>query len=177
MTKTQDSFIFLDFDGVLNTEAWQRHCRVRGLPCEDGFGPVFDPLAVENLSLILSAVPGARIVITSSWRWEGLETMRELWTRRGLPGTVLDIAPDFIPHFDDGDFEKILQGELPVGRGADIRAWLDANATEGAPYVILDDLPDFFPEQLPHYVRTDPGEGLSVGDAMKAIAILGGTNA
>ena len=175
MTNTKDSFIFLDFDGVLNTEAWQRHCMVSSLPTEDGFGPVFDPEAVENLSLILSAVPGAKIIITSSWKWEGLEKMKRLWAKRGLPGTLLDIAPDFIPNFEDEDFEKILQGELPVGRGADIKAWLEANAQEGAQYVILDDLPDFFPDQQPHYIETDPRVGITLEDAMKAIAILSGT--
>lgn len=76
--------IFLDFDGVLNTEAWQRHCLTRRLSTEDRFGPVFDPEAVANLSSIIAAVPDVGIVITSSWKWEGEENMKQLWQERGL---------------------------------------------------------------------------------------------
>ena len=174
MPNKHDSYIFLDFDGVLNTERWQRHCMAAGLPTEDGFGPVFDPEAVENLATIMEAVPGAKVIITSSWKWEGLEKMKRLWTKRRLPGVLLDIAPDFVPNFDDEAFEKILQGELPVGRGADIRAWQEQNGAEGSPYVILDDLPDFYPDQQPHYIQTDPRVGITLEDAMRAIGILNG---
>ena len=174
MIRKQDRFIFLDFDGVLNTEAWQRHCMTGGLPTEDGFGPVFDPEAVENLAAILTAVPDARIIVTSSWKWEGLEKMQRLWKKRGLPGVLLDITPDFVPTFDDTTFDEILKGNLPVGRGAEINAWLKANRAEGCPYVILDDLPDFYPEQQPHYIETDPRVGITLEDAVKAIGILNG---
>ena len=174
MPNKHDSYIFLDFDGVLNTERWQRHCMAAGLPTEDGFGPVFDPEAVENLATIMEAVPGAKVIITSSWKWEGLEKMKRLWTKRKLPGVLLDIAPDFVPNFDDEAFEKILQGELPVGRGAEIRAWMEQNGAAGNHYVILDDLPDFYPDQQPHYIQTDPRVGITLEDAMRAIGILNG---
>ena len=174
MPKKHDSYIFLDFDGVLNTERWQRHCMAAGLPTEDGFGPVFDPEAVENLATIMEAVPGAKVVITSSWKWEGLEKMKRRRKKRRLPGVLLDIAPDFVPNCDDEAFEKILQGELPVGRGSDIRAWMDQNGASGNHYVILDDLPDFYPEQQPHYIETDPRVGITLEDAVRAIGILNG---
>ena len=173
MTNKNDSYIFLDFDGVLNTEAWQRHCIVAGLPTEDGFGPVFDPEAVENLAAILAAMPGAKVVITSSWKWEGLDKMRRLWMKRGLPGTLLDISPDYVPDFDAGTSEMILQGKLPI-RGADIREWQKRNGALDAPYVILDDIPDFFPEQLPHFIQTDSRVGITAEDAARAVSILRG---
>ena len=165
-------FIFLDFDGVLNTVTWQRHCMMNGLPTEDGFGPVFDPEAVANLATILDSVPDVGIVITSSWKLEGEEKMRRLWQKRGLPGKLLGIAPDYVPSFDDKAFDEILQGNLPVGRGADIKAWLEQNNAHDCSYVIFDDLPDFFPEQQSHYIETDPRVGITSEDAKKAIELL-----
>ena len=99
--------IFLDFDGVLNTEAWQRHCMAHGLPTEDGFGPVFDPEAIANLKAIVDAVQDIGIVITSSWKWEGEETMKQLWLERGLPGKLLGIAPDYIPDLDEDAIDEM----------------------------------------------------------------------
>lgn len=164
--------IFLDFDGVMNTEAWQRHCMTNGLPTDDGFGPVFDPEAVTNLARIIAAVPDIGIVITSSWKWEGEEKMKRLWQKRNLPGKLLGVAPNYIPNFDDSSFDEILQGRLPIGRGADIKAWQEQNNALECPYVIFDDIPDFYPEQCPHYIETDPRVGITEEDAKKAIDIL-----
>ncbi len=106
--------LFLDFDGVLNTEAWQRLCVARGLPTEDEFGPVFDQEAVANLKAIVDAVPDVGIVITSSWKWEGEEKMKQLWLERGLPGKLLGIAPDYIPDLDKDAIDEILRGKRPA---------------------------------------------------------------
>lgn len=173
MTEKSNKYIFLDFDGVLNTDNYQLRCRAEGLPHKDEFGPVFDPEAIENLGMILQAVPEARIVITSSWNIDGLEVMRLLWEKRRLPGCVLDITHCYIPDFDNMSIAEIMNVS-PVGRGADIKAWQEENNAMDAPYVIIDDLPDIFPEQKPHFVQTDPCDGITLEDAMKAIAILNG---
>lgn len=60
--------IFLDFDGVLNTERHQARLAVEGKPNKDAWGPLFDPSAVENLRLIIDNTDAA-IVISSSWRY------------------------------------------------------------------------------------------------------------
>ena len=164
--------IFLDFDGVLNSEAWQRHCLACGLSREDGFGPVFDPEAVANLSSIIAAFPDVGIVITSTWKWEGEEKMKQLWEERELPGTLLGITPDYVPDLNEKTFDEVLQGRLPVGRGADIRAWQEQNKATDCPYVIFDDIPDFAPEQQSHFIKTDPHVGISSEDARMAIDIL-----
>lgn len=49
--------IFLDFDGVLNTKNYQEQFYREGKPQWDDFCHVFDPEAVENLKMILDAVP------------------------------------------------------------------------------------------------------------------------
>lgn len=164
--------IFLDFDGVLNTEAWQRHCMAHGLPTEDGFGPVFDPEAIANLKAIVDAVPDIGIVITSSWKWEGEEKMKQLWQERGLPGHLAGIAPDYIPDLDDNAIDEILRGKRPVVRGADIRYWQELNNATECPYVIFDDIPDFFPEQQAHFIQTDPHVGITRENAKTTIDLL-----
>ena len=50
-------YLFLDFDGVLNTEFYQDLLMSQGKPFRDKHGPFFDPMAVEQLSpwpLVLS---------------------------------------------------------------------------------------------------------------------------
>jgi len=105
--------IFLDFDGVLNTETWQRHCISMGQRNEDGFGPAFDPEAVAHLAEIVNAFPDTAVVITSSWKLDGIARMRRLWEKRSLPGKLLGITPDYVPNFDERTFDEILQGILP----------------------------------------------------------------
>ncbi|MBQ2521547.1 MAG: hypothetical protein II537_02450 [Bacteroidales bacterium] len=164
--------IFLDFDGVLNTEAWQRHCIERGIPTEDGFGPAFDPESVAHLEEIVDAFPDTAVVITSSWKLDGIARMQRLWEKRSLPGKLLGITPDYVPKFDERTFDDILQGILPVERGAEIKEWQKRNNATDCPYVILDDLQDFYPDQQAHFVEIDPRMGITAEDASRAIEIL-----
>ena len=77
--------IFLDFDGVLNTEQYQARLAIEGKPKKDAWGPLFDPRAVANLQKIVEATD-ARIVISSSWRYvHKLGSLRMMWEVRGLP--------------------------------------------------------------------------------------------
>ncbi|MDE6537188.1 MAG: hypothetical protein K2M13_04030 [Muribaculaceae bacterium] len=55
--------VFLDFDGVLNTEQYQARLRLDGKPTKDAWGPLFDPHAVEKLRQILDEMD-AQIVIS-----------------------------------------------------------------------------------------------------------------
>ena len=86
--------VFLDFDGVLNTEQYQARLTMDGKPTKDAWGPLFDPLAVENLRHTLDDID-AQIVISSSWRYaHSLGSLRMMWEVRGLP------APDpCLPQF------------------------------------------------------------------------------
>ena len=164
--------LFLDFDGVLNTENYQARLRSRGLPTWDGYGPLFDPEAVDNLRKILD-LTDAGVVICSSWKLEGLDRMRALWRDRRLPGKVTDITPDALFHadiltidLDDPDTFKQL-----AGKGNEVRLWLGRHPDD-VRYAILDDVPDFLPCQTPFYVMTAPRTGITPEDAMKVIEIL-----
>ena len=90
-------YIFLDFDGVLNTEKHQAYLRSNGKRTCDDFGPIFDPESVECLRTIVSQVPDTRIVIISSWKFEGEDRMSQLWKERNLPGVMEGITPTMIP--------------------------------------------------------------------------------
>lgn len=87
--------IFLDFDGVLNTENYQAQLRAEGKPGWDDFGMLFDPEAVANLQRILDAMTDVRIVVESSWKVNGLDELRLMWAERGLPGTLYDVTQTF----------------------------------------------------------------------------------
>lgn len=77
--------IFLDFDGVLNTEQHQAKLAVDRLPNKDAWGPLFDPRAVANLRKIIDATDAA-IVISSSWRYiHQPGSLRMMWEVRELP--------------------------------------------------------------------------------------------
>ena len=157
---------------MLNTEAWQRHCISIGQRNEDGFGPAFAPEAVAHLAEIVNAFPYTAAVISSSWKMDGLARMQRLWEKRSLPGKLLGITPDYVPKFDERTFDEILQGNLTVERGAEIKEWQKRNNATDCPYVILDDLPDFFPDQQAHLIEVDPRVGITAEDAIRAIEIL-----
>ena len=163
-------FIFLDFDGVLNTESWQRRCRENGEPASDDFGPIFDPEAVRCLTTILKAVPEARIVITSDWKREGFGRMKGMWIQRRLPGHVIGMTEDHI--LTEEEKAAVEKGVNPRRHGAEVRTWFRKNGLEEKGYVILDDQDDFFPEQAGHLVLTSPTCGLTVEDAERAVWVL-----
>ena len=154
-------YIFLDFDGVLNTEKHQANLRSSRLNTCDDYGQIFDPDAVECLRSIISKVPDCCIVIISSWKFEGEDRMRKLWQDRSLPGVLAGITPTLIPDSLD---------DLYAGKGREIKVWLSNN--QAAQYVILDDVPDFLMEQESHYIEISPKVGLTASDAKRAIEIL-----
>ena len=149
------SIIFLDFDGVLNTERYQAQLAIDGKPNKDSWGPLFDPHAVTNLRKIIEATD-ADIVITSSWRYlHRLGSLRMMWEVRRLPGELLDTLPC---------------GAAYISRGEEIEYWLNGN---GQPdYVIIDDLDEFYTSQRDRYVETNPIVGITDADAKRAIEIL-----
>lgn len=149
------SIIFLDFDGVLNTEQYQARLAVDGKPNKDAWGPLFDPRAVDNLRKIIDAT-GAEIVISSSWRYiHRLGGLRIMWETRELPGEITDILPCGASYFS---------------RGEEIECWLNQHGQPN--YVIIDNLNDFHQSQYDRYVETNPIVGITETDAERAIKIL-----
>jgi hypothetical protein len=150
--------VFLDIDGVLNLMRPER----------DEFGSLFHEVFVENLKLIIDETD-AKIVISSTWKMDGLQKMQDMWNSRNLPGIVIGITPNGYNIFIN-DFI----------RGDEIKAWLDKNPTDN--YVIIDDDNDMLEEQMKYFVQTsnnpehfdslDIGYGLTKQCAKQAIDIL-----
>jgi hypothetical protein len=144
--------LFLDFDGVLNVLSTDY----------DKFGAIFHLHFVNNLKQIIDKT-NAKIVISSSWRTDGLKTMQYMWQYRKLHGEVIDVTP-----------------YLANKRGYEIQQWIDKHQIEK--YCIVDDDTDMLNNQLNNFVCTannpdhpdciDIGYGLTNICTQKAIEIL-----
>lgn len=160
--------IFLDIDGVLNTQYWYTQTD-RNTP-KDKYGYAFDPNAVANLKRIVEET-GADIVISSSWKCMGLSQMEDMWEDRNLPGIIVGITPNSIS--DEmllvSDIDSV---ELFHIRGEEIKEWLTTHGKKVSHYVIIDDMDHVLPEQQSHFVQTNPEVGITEDDANKAIAIM-----
>lgn len=122
--------IFLDIDGVLNV-----YCESR-----DEFGCTFHKHFEDNLRFIIEKTD-AKIVVSSTWRMEGLDVMQQMWKKRGLAGEVIDVTPNLI------DVTRI--------RGYEIDLWLKMNKhLNVSNYCIIDDDDDMTIEQMPFFVKT-----------------------
>lgn len=155
--------IFLDIDGVLNVISQGR----------DQFGSIFHKHFEDNLRHLIEQTD-AKIVISSTWRFSGLDIMKDMWLKRNLPGEVIDITPYCAIIQKDESYES-------VERGYEIQAWLNKHP-DVENYVILDDDNDMLDCQLNNFVKTsgnsdhpdkiDIGYGLTKICTEKAIKIL-----
>lgn len=145
--------VFLDFDGVLNTDSYIRSCGYDGL--------ILDPSKMRLLKKIIESTD-AKIVLTTSWKehWEKDSTkcdasgklMNTVFARYGLE------IFDKIPHMKE--------------REDGIANWLDANP-EAKNYVILDDFALEGNMISGHLVRTSAfRDGLEDEHMRQAIQIL-----
>lgn len=153
--------IFLDIDGVLNVIT-QGH---------DEFGGIFHKHFEDNLRFIIDETQ-AKIVLSSSWRLNGLDEVQRMWKGRNLPGELIDVTPNLTYGVD-------FRTSTP--RGKEIQMYLDNNPDVES-FVIIDDDNDMLESQMPFFVRTfdnvdhedsvDVGYGLTRKCAQQAINIL-----
>lgn len=167
-----DKYIFLDFDGVLNTGLYQNLLISQGKPWEDEMGAFFDPEAVKQLGRIVDTTH-AYIVIESSWKYLGLKALREMWATRQLPGRLIAITPsttsdNWLLTADPNDIDI----EMGHCKGIEIASWLLDNASKEVPYIIIDDEYVILESQLPHFIMTDAFDGITKGIADRAIGML-----
>ena len=166
--------IFLDIDGVLNTEYYQGLVEYQGKPWQDEYGAFFVPKSVKQLKKIIDATD-ADIVVESSWKYLGLDAMKELWDARNLPGRVIDITPSSVSdeYLSNVDLDN-LDASMLHCKGLEIASWLSEQKKQDIRYVIIDDEYVILDSQLPHFILTNPYEGITEEQANKAISILNG---
>lgn len=132
--------LFLDIDGVLNSELFYRHRRV-------DVGSDIDPDAIALLNGLCSDV-GAYVVVSSTWRLgHDVDSLQEFFDSHGGTFKVVGLTP-----------------YLSYCRGVEIEEWLKENVTDGSDtdrYVIIDDDADMLLSQKDHFFQTDPYCGLS----------------
>lgn len=147
--------IFLDIDGVLVNR--------KSLMTSSGEHTQADPDCVKALNSLV-ARSGADIIVSSTWRLEGLRSVRERLHGWGITGRIVDITPVL----------ERKEGNLYTGvrRGTEIQAWLDGYKRYPIDsFVILDDDTDMG-HLVPWLVKTEFGPGLTKDDTEKALAIL-----
>ena len=138
LRSNMEKYLFLDFDGVLNTEYYQNYLCYQGLAYQDEYGAFFDPETTKQLKRIIDAT-SAKIVIESSWKFLGLEAMQEMWSIRQLPGQVIDITSSSVSdqwlltaNLDDVD------PAMEHCKGIEIASWLADYAGPDVRYVIIE---------------------------------------
>ncbi len=183
--------IFLDIDGVLNSNDWYVYRRDNvAMDSVDAQYPFyeFDPRAVKRLNRIIEQT-GAKIVVSSSWRsGETVESLQKLLDSVGVVGEVIGLTPHLWcnkPYPDKDGYR--------VPRGCEIDWWLDnygefqrinwskekqAEYVEKAivkNYIILDDDSDMLYGQREHFIKTPGMYGLTDELADQAIEVLNKT--
>ena len=84
----KNKYLFLDFDGVLNSNKNYRTLQMLGVPTRDEYGTIFDSKCVECLRDIIDTIE-IKIVITSSWRFiYDMNMLCGMWRVRELPGYI-----------------------------------------------------------------------------------------
>ena len=146
--------LFLDFDGVLNSEKYLKR--------SGSFGVALDP---ERMALLRGIIDktGAKIVLTTSWR-EYWEKESDLCQEAGRE------INRFFGEFGLSVFDKTQK--IGKEREGEIEAWLEANP-ETEKFAVLDDR--FLDSKIirEHFVKTDNYKnGLSREDAQRVIEIL-----
>ncbi len=167
VTKGPARVLFLDIDGVLNTDDFlmSQHHQTKDL----GLGRMahavtqFQPDLMARFHGLVKSIPDLKVVVSSSWRLSF--TQDELSLLLGVP--VYDLAPKVVPG------QKFTQ-QCP--RGAYIEAWLNSRAWDvPIAYAIVDDditAADGFENvhgsngdrrgvMAPRFVLTHPNTGLT----------------
>ena len=171
--------LFLDIDGVLNSENWfgyRLYCIKNNM-----FNEVInfvntnderikyklsmiDDRAIANLNRIIEET-GCKVVLSSSWRScvEAENTLTEYILKlKGFKYEFYDVTP------------RILTKEFGTQRGEEIQLWMDKESEKNdiESFVILDDDSDMLPEQMNNFIQIDGQVGLTDKDVFTAIEIL-----
>ena len=155
--------VFLDIDGVLNSEQWYAQATSRKE--ERNSQPSthrsllersIDPACIQRLNRLLQRT-GAVVIVSSSWRKKHqLSEIVSIIEARGFCGEVIGATSS-----DDGT----------LSRGEEITRWLKKNVPRGVAYVAVDDeVETGLPTEV--VVVTSKDTGLTDEDVERAVRIL-----
>lgn len=160
--------IFLDIDGVLNSQLFYVHGRPGGV----GLRSDIDPVPVEFLNELI-ADTGAKVVVSSTWRLgRSTEELQTLLNQSGFTGEIIGKTKDLRPRVSGTESDSIL-------RGNEILCWIKENQDlikqdywTFKHYVIFDDDSDMLYWQRDNFIQTDGYVGLTPTNTWKAKKIL-----
>jgi len=163
-----DKIIFLDIDGVLNSQQWYKDNHHKYKLTDKQYH--FDIEAVKRLNSIIT-ITDAKIVISSTWRrGKSIEWFNNYFKQIKLNGTVIGLTKHLFCH------------EFNTPRGVEIQMYYHDHYNhpsyfEDFPsrlqsYVILDDDADMLYEQRDNFIQTDNRFGLQDIHINQAISIL-----
>lgn len=156
-----NKFIFLDIDGVLNSDQYYSEGvynqvyekLIKEYSHHIAWGVCnIDPKLVERLNK-LTEITGSKIVVSSTWRSDS--HLQDIFNIIGIKGSIYDVTPYMRERH----------------RGSEIQEWLDRQS-EPYEYVILDDDIDILDSQRPHFILVNKKIGLSDKDIEHAVHIL-----
>ena len=171
--------LFLDIDGVLNSEDWfayRIYCVKNNMvnilmnfvDTDDRNIKhkltMLDDRAIANLNRIVEET-GCKVVLSSSWR-SSIESenifTQNLLKLKGFKYEFYDVTP------------RLWFSDFSTRRGEEIKFWLDKESEkhEIESFVILDDDSDMLPEQMNNFIHVDGQVGLTDRDVLTAIEIL-----
>ena len=171
--------LFLDIDGVLNSENWfayRIYCVKNNMvnilmnfvDTDDRNIKhkltMLDDRAIANLNRIIEET-GCKVVLSSSWR-SSIESenifTQNLLKLKGFKYEFYDVTP------------RLWFSDFSIRRGEEIKFWLDKESEkhEIESFVILDDDSDMLPEQMNNFIHVDGQVGLIDRDVLTAIEIL-----
>jgi len=134
-----DTIIFIDVDGVLNT--------LRSV-LASGDENIFDPIGCRLIQLILNEKENVKLVVSSTWRFD--TNCIEIFYKNG---------------FKQEHFHKDWRtGYISVcKRGEEIQQWLDSHK-DIKNYCIIDDDSDMLESQKYNFVKIDSNFGITYDD-------------
>lgn len=143
--------IFLDIDGVLNSDLYYR-----SVDRSQKDWSRFDTVVVDFIKNLVDEF-SAKLVITSTWRFGAVEKLNSELKKSGVKKYL----------HKDWKTPKL----YPSHRGTEINLWLNQHL-EASNYLILDDDSNMLDEQLPHFVQTNLIYGMREEHFIKAREIL-----
>ena len=197
----EKKLIFLDIDGVFNSERWYKKRHVMpeyqqyledmrkeyALAEKEGRKVIpenykdtenweFDPLCVEQFNRIIDET-GAEIVVSSTWRKD--PNIVQILKDAGLKGKVVGTTPCIWWKDLKTDVDILSQDLCSIPRGLEIKQWLEKHYNYRNPtkvtYVIIDDDGDMLLQQKENFVQTSWYSGLQKRHADETIKILNKT--
>lgn len=143
--------IFLDIDGVMNSETYYKSVNTK----HKNFSR-FNPISINIVTKLVKEF-NAKIVISSLWRFAMKKELSQELKKSNL-----------VNYLHNDWSTPVIQ---PGHRGKEIKLWLDSHP-DITDFLILDDDEDILPEHSSCHIKTTLLEGLQEEHYFKARVIL-----